>query len=265
MHNSTYDFDRFTSLVQQQEVQRFQIQDALQPLEDNLLQRANIAGAELILDIGCGVSPTTRRMAIAHPSSQIIGIDRSHELIDRARELAHELPNLNFQIGTVDRLDLPDNYIDLVFARLLFQHLEQPIAALQEIYRVLKPGGRICIVDTDDTWFTVHPEPPSFQQLRQVMATWQQSQCGDGCVGRKLGDYLQQAKFRDINVSVETVSSDEYGLENMLNWLSFGNSYLNINSEIATISAIARQDTFRLLNLPYAWAGWGLFMAIAIK
>jgi hypothetical protein len=51
----------------------------------------------------------------------------------------------------------------------------------------------------------------------------------------------------------------------MLNWLSFGNPYINISPDIAAISATARQDTLDLLNLPYAWAGWGLFMAIASK
>jgi ubiquinone/menaquinone biosynthesis C-methylase UbiE len=265
MNNSTYDFDRFTSLAQQQEVQRFQIQDALRSLEDKLLQRANITTADLILDIGCGVSQTTRAMAIAHPHSQIIGIDRSIELLDRARVFAKSLPNLNFKIGTVDRLDLPDDSVDIVFARLLFQHLKHPVVALAEIHRVLKPGGRICILDTDDGWFTLHPEPPSFHQLRQVMATWQRSQGGDPDVGRKLGCYLQQGKFNNINVSVETINSDEYGLETILNWLSFGNPYISMSPEIAAISMTARQDAFNLLNLSYAWAGLGLFMAIAIK
>jgi ubiquinone/menaquinone biosynthesis C-methylase UbiE len=265
MNNCTYDFDRFTLLAQQQEVQRFQIQDALQPLEDKLLQRANIARADLILDIGCGVSPSTRAMAITYPHSQIIGIDRSHKIIDRARKLAGDLSNLNFQIATVDRLNLADNCVDLVFARLLFQHLDRPLTALAEIYRVLKPGGTICILDTDDGWFTLYPEPTSFDRLRRTMATWQQSQGGDSSVGRKLGGYLQQAKFIDIHVSVETVSSDEYGLETMLNWLSFGNPYINISPEIADIFATARTDSFELLNLPYAWAAWGLFMAIANK
>jgi hypothetical protein len=51
----------------------------------------------------------------------------------------------------------------------------------------------------------------------------------------------------------------------MLNWLSFGSPYLNLSPEIAAISEIAREDTFNLLNLPYAWAGLGLFMAIGSK
>jgi ubiquinone/menaquinone biosynthesis C-methylase UbiE len=265
MNDSTYDFDRFTLSSQQQEVARFQIQDILYSLEKKLFQRANIATAKLILDIGCGVSPTTRAIAITHPHSQVIGIDRSSNLIKRSQLLASSMPNLSFQVGIVDRLDLPDNFADIIFTRLLFQHLEYPLTALKEIYRVLKPGGRICILDTDDDWFTLYPEPAAFHQLRQVMATWQRSQGGDANIGRKLGYYLQQTKFMSINVWIETVSSDEYGLEPMLNWLSFGSPYISISPEIAAISDRAREDTFNLLHLPYAWAGWGLFMAIAIK
>ena len=265
MNNSTYNVDRFTPAAQQQEELRFQAQEQLQPIEEKLWQQANIATADKILDVGCGTGRTTKAMAMKYPHSQIIGIDRSIETIDRSRCLNDNLPNIQFQVGKIERLDLPDNYCDLVFARLLFQHLEQPLTALQEIYRVLKPGGRICILDTDDRWFSLYPEPASFTKLCQVMAAWQRSQGGDSCVGRKLGYYLGQAKFTNINVTVETVSSDVYGLETILNWLSFGSPYINISPEIAEISATARHDTFNLLNTPYAWAGLGLFMAVGYK
>jgi ubiquinone/menaquinone biosynthesis C-methylase UbiE len=265
VNNFTYDFDRFTPSTQREEERRFQLQEVLQPLEAKLLQRANIEAADTILDIGCGIGRTSLAMAMSNPHAKTIGIDSSAEIINRARSLNSSATNVYFQVGNVEALDLPDNYSDLVFTRLLFQHLSRPLTALQEIYRVLKPGGRICILDTDDRWFSLYPEPASFSQLSQTMATWQQSQGGDSCVGRKLGYYLQQAKFTNINVTVETISSDVYGLETMLNWLSFGSPYLNLSPEIAAISETARQDTFNLFNLPYAWAGLGLFMVIGSK
>ncbi|NJR31617.1 MAG: methyltransferase domain-containing protein [Chamaesiphon sp. CSU_1_12] len=244
MNDSTYDFDTFTYSSQRSEERRFQRQEIMQPIEEKLWKQANIAAANPILDIGCGIGRTTRAMAIDNPHSHIIGIDSSAKIVNLAQNSGHNLPNLDFKIGNIERLNLPDNYSDLVFIRLLIQHLDRPLTALSEIYRVLKPGGRICILDSDDAWFSLYPEPPSFSQFRQTMADWQQSQGGDPYVGRKLGYYLQQAGFTSININVETISSDRYGLETMLSWLSFGSPYISISPEIAAISTQARQDVF---------------------
>jgi trans-aconitate methyltransferase len=87
VNNSTYNVDRFTPAAQQQEERRFQAQEQLQPIEEKLWQQANIATADKILDVGCGTGRTTKVMAMNYHHSQIIGIDRSAETIERARTI----------------------------------------------------------------------------------------------------------------------------------------------------------------------------------
>jgi ubiquinone/menaquinone biosynthesis C-methylase UbiE len=261
----SYQVETFTAADQQREADRFLGQNALHEIECKLWQSAHLTAGDTVIDIGCGIGRTARNMALMLPQIQVIGIDPSNAMIDRARTISLKQTNLHFQVGAIEQLEFPDCSIDLVFARAVFQHLPQPALALAEIRRVLKPGGTICIMDIDDSWFTLYPEPAAFGQLRQAMNQWQQSQGGDPLVGRKLGTYLQQAGLTDIDVTVEAVSSDVYGLENMLNWLSFGQPYWHLSPEIAAVSKIARQEAFNLLQLPYAWVGMGLFLAKGIK
>jgi ubiquinone/menaquinone biosynthesis C-methylase UbiE len=265
MNKSTYEFDNFTPSARQQEQRRLESQEPLQIVEQKILYQAGIANAETILDVGCGTGRMTREIAAKYPHSQVIGIDRSAEIIAKARDASNCFPNPNFRVGDVELLELPDRSIDFVSARLLFQHLPQPLTALTEIYRVLKPGGKVCILDIDESWFSLHPEPDSFRELRRAISIWQKSQGGDPCVGKKLGAYLQKSQFANIHVMVENIISDDYGLEEMLSWFSFGNPYVSFSKEIEAISGVARKDTFDLLKLPYAWSGFGLFIAIGCK
>jgi ubiquinone/menaquinone biosynthesis C-methylase UbiE len=263
--NNSYDVDQFTVRGQQQEVKRLLGQTALQHIESRLWQETDLGIGTRAIDVGCGVGRTAQLMAQMLPQTQVIGLDSSIKMIDQARSTDVQQVNLSFQVGLVEQMPFPDQSIDFVFARALFQHLNTPQLALQEIRRVLKPGGKICILDVDDDWFTLYPEPAAFSLLRQTMTDWQKTQCGDPQVGRKLGSYLQQVGFKHIQITVETVSSDVYGLENMLNWLSFGQPYQHLSPEILAVSATARSEAFALLQLPYAWAGLGLFLAQANK
>jgi ubiquinone/menaquinone biosynthesis C-methylase UbiE len=265
MNKSTYEFDNFPPSARQQEQRRLESQEPLQIVEQKILYQAGIANAETILDVGCGTGRMAREIAVQYTRSQVIGIDRSAEIIAKARDSSNCLPNLSFRVGDVELLEFPDRSIDFVSARLLFQHLPQPLTALTEIYRILKPGGKVCILDIDESWFSLHPEPDSFRELRRTISIWQKSQGGDPCVGKKLGAYLQESQFANIHVSVEPITSDDYGLEKMSCWLSFGNPYVSLNKEVEAISKIAKKDTFDLLKLRYAWAGFGLFVAIGCK
>jgi ubiquinone/menaquinone biosynthesis C-methylase UbiE len=259
---ASYCSDLFTPANQQQEADRLQGQTALESIDRQLWQNADLSAGSRVLDLGCGWGRLADRVAQEFPQVQVLGMDPSATAIARAQSMAKEVANLEFKQGTLADLH-EESKFDLIMMRAVLQHLPQPITILKVVRECLRPGGQVSLLDRDAHWFTLYPEPPALDPLQQAIAQWQQAQGGDPQVGRKLGSYLQQADFERIRVTVETATSDVYGLETLLSWLSFGQPYGQFSPEIASLSATARQQAWDLVSLPYAWAGLGLFIATA--
>lgn len=99
-----------------------------------------------ILDVGCGTGAIS--LLCADMGHQVTGIDLSEKMLDKAREKmdARGL-SVNFMIRDAEKTDFPDNYFDLVINRHLLWTLPNPRIALHEWQRVLKPEGRLVVID----------------------------------------------------------------------------------------------------------------------
>ena len=101
-----------------------------------------------IVDLGCGEGITLGKIAAAYPDSEVFGIDTLDENIDICKK-----HNLSVQKGEVNRIVLPDNHLDAVVFMEVIEHLEEPKLIVNEIYRVLKPGGKLIVVYPNDAVF----------------------------------------------------------------------------------------------------------------
>ena len=105
---------------------------------------------EAVLDIGCGAGVDTIIAAhMAGPSGSVGGIDLVPEMLNRAREnarLARAL-NVEFKEGSAEELPYPDASFDVVISNGVFNLVVDKGKALEEVRRVLKPGGRLMIAD----------------------------------------------------------------------------------------------------------------------
>ena len=108
-----------------------------------------VAG-DRIVDVGCGEGITLEKLVALHPARQIIGIDAEPENIEICRR--HGLP---VEYGTVFNLPFEDNVIDCVLFFEVIEHLNAPEKALTEIYRVLKPSGRLILIFPNDRMFVI--------------------------------------------------------------------------------------------------------------
>ncbi|BCY14029.1 methyltransferase domain-containing protein [Actinoplanes sp. L3-i22] len=105
-------------------------------------------GARL-LDAGSGNGDVARELAAeVGPRGEVIALDQSAALT-AAAIAQHDDSNVDYVTGDVTALDLPDDSVDGVWCERVLQHVEDPDRAIAELRRVTRPGGRICLVDTD--------------------------------------------------------------------------------------------------------------------
>ncbi len=172
-----------------------------------------------LLELGSGPGFITERLLAMFPTSPITCLEIDPELIRQAkRYLADKDVNrVQFVEGSVMDIQLADNRFDFAYARLLFQHLPNPIGAAKEIGRVLKPGGKLVIYDVDDEIFGLAVPPvPEFPSVLAKMGQAQAAQGGNRRVGRSLWHILKSAGYSTLDLEVIATHSDNVGIEPFL-------------------------------------------------
>jgi len=159
-----------------------------------------ITAGDHVLDVGCGSGAVTRDIARRIGSrGRAVGLDPSSELLAIARELAREAgvaDCLEFCEGDVLRLPFPDRSFDVVLCVTVLSHVPHGEAAIPELARVLRPGGRLGIfdLDTDMTTFT-HPDR---DLTRRIVAAASDATAVDGWLVRRLPSLFERAGLADV-------------------------------------------------------------------
>ena len=125
-----------------------------------VIKRLALHGDEQVLDLGCGTGTLTRDIANALADktfSRCTGLDAAEKMIYIAKRKAVKIPNIHFDAALAENLPYPDRIFDAAVSTFFFHHIhfELKTNVLAEVARVLKPGGRLLIVDVDvpTTWF----------------------------------------------------------------------------------------------------------------
>lgn len=99
------------------------------------------------LDVACGTGKIIHILSPKFPESKFLGLDFSEAMLREAIKNQPRTNNVQFQIGSVTKLPAEDNAYDLVICTEAFHHFMFPDETLEEIYRVLKPGGMFLLID----------------------------------------------------------------------------------------------------------------------
>jgi len=163
-----------------------------------LLDQAPVEAGHRVLDVGCGTGTLAIGIKTRQPGSMVSGLDGDPAIIRLAKiKAASAGLELRFDEGLSYDLPYPEDQFDVIFSTLFFHHLtrDNKLRTLAEVFRVLKPGGKLHICD----WGR-----PSNPFLRMMFLT---VQCLDGfdvtedhAKGRLAG-FIQSAGFSDVTVN----------------------------------------------------------------
>ncbi len=111
------------------------------------LKIANLTGTESIVDTCCGSGELLQLIALQQHKGTMIGLDISEAMLNVAHYRLKTYPNIVLKGGDVREMQLPSGYFHLAFNTNAFHYLDDPDTIIQEIYRILRPHGRLILVD----------------------------------------------------------------------------------------------------------------------
>ncbi|ACB53110.1 unknown [Crocosphaera subtropica ATCC 51142] len=212
----SYDIQKH-NITPEAELQRLQTQaTVIWKKEARTLQWFGIKDGMSVVELGSGPGFTTEQLCSLLPNSEITSVELDPFMVQQAQNYLKDKggDRVNFVEGSITDTGLPDNSFDFAFARLIFQHIPEPVAAAQEIRRILKPGGKLVIVDTDaDIFGLFDPPTPSFTKAIDKFSQASQALGGNFRIGRYLWRILQEAGFEHLDLEAVVAHSDELGIE----------------------------------------------------
>jgi ubiquinone/menaquinone biosynthesis C-methylase UbiE len=234
-------------------------------LELGHIRKLGIDPGATLIDVGCGPGLLSAPLSAMVPQGRLVGVDADPKLLDlaRARAAAQGRENTRFVEAWADRMPLDNDLGDLAYARFLFQHLPHPVAVAREMARVTKPGGRVVIVDTDDSAIMVEPPVPGLEDIVRGSQIGQARMGGDRMVGRKLRRILHDAGLVDIQVQVVPFTSDMVGMKTFAD-ICLGFKAMIVPPEVmppADVQATLAR-VYALADDPGAWAQTLAYMAV---
>ncbi|MHB8620431.1 MAG: methyltransferase domain-containing protein [Chloroflexota bacterium] len=152
------------------------------------------------------------------PGSSVTAVELDQAMIDVA---AGRLARMGGAVGrfaiarqSIMNTDLPDEAFDFALARYVFQHLAAPDMAVEEILRLLKPGGRLAIIDVDDRiGGMMDPPIDGLAAVVEGVRRAQAVRAGNRDLGRALWRMLEGNGFEELALDVVAAHSDELGLD----------------------------------------------------
>jgi ubiquinone/menaquinone biosynthesis C-methylase UbiE len=225
--------------IEEERVERYEKMFVWRPEQDALIAPAGIAPGQHVLDFGCG--PGFMAMALAEKvghSGHVCGVDINARFVAdaNARAAERKLDWLSFHHLDGATLPFGNETFDRALTKNVLEYVPDVAATLTELHRVLKPGGRVHIMDSD--WGFVIVEPWGKATVDKFFAAAAPA-FREPYVGRKLPGALVRAGFSDVEVRLLPIVDREGGLRPVLK---------NMQSYIGTFKTLPDAEVDALMQ-----------------
>jgi arsenite methyltransferase len=188
--------------------------EALYLTPDVVAQRCQVLKAlelrqgERVLDIGSGPGLLAYDIAASvGPAGRVCGIDISEDMLTMSRRRCTDQPWIEFQRADATKLPYPHDSFDAAVSAQVYEYVADVPIALAELHRVVRPGGRVVVVDTDYGSLVIHTENEARMEL--VLSAWNEHFV-HGRLPRILSRQLRDAGFAIRHRDVIPMFNPEY-------------------------------------------------------
>ena len=157
-----------------------------------------------VVDVGCGPGTITAGLARIVAPGATLGVDRDAGVVAEAASAHSERQNLRFAVGDAYALPVDDGAADVVLFHQVLQHLADPVAALAEAGRALRPGGLVAARDADYGAFLWAPGDGRLDAWRDLYRAVARANGAQADAGRHLATWVAEAGFVDPRVTAST-------------------------------------------------------------
>ena len=159
-----------------------------------------------LLDVGCGPGTLTADLAARVAPGEVLAIDISAEVIAEAEGHARKMgaTNLTFAVGDFRSAGLAAGSFDVIHAHQVLQHLRDPVGALTEMRRLVRPGGVAAARDGDYSAMVWSPPAAGLDRWREIYLAVTRRNGAEADAGRRLLGWAREAGFQEIEYSTST-------------------------------------------------------------
>lgn len=185
-----------------------------------VLQALNLQPSERVLDVGSGPGFLASAMGDAvGTSGWICGVDLSEPLLAMSKVHCAHQSWVEFRYGDATGLPFPDNHFDVAASTQVYEYVADVETALTELYRVLRPGGRAVILDTD--WDSIVWHTTNRERMERILAAWDEHLV-DPCLPRTLAQKLRQVGFLIEDRQIIPLFNPEF------DWNTYSNGMIDL-------------------------------------
>lgn len=164
---------------------------------DFVIHQLDLQPDEYVLSVGCGPGFETAELAeYIGVNGTITGVDVNDEVLDAAKERCSDVQQVSFRHGDINDLPVSDDSYDVVVAKQVLSAVSDIEGALNELYRVVRPGGRVAVTAGGGRTHVMHTPTDRMHRADEIY----RSERGDRRLGTRLRRLLPNAGFTDIEV-----------------------------------------------------------------
>lgn len=188
--------------------------EAMYLTPDVVAQRARVLDllaprpGERILDVGVGPGLLAEDLArLVGETGRVTGLDMAEPMVKMARTRLAAMPQADCVVGNATALDFPDATFDAAVSTQVYEYVADMPKAMAELHRVLKPGGRVLILDTD--WRSTVWHSSDERRMARILECWD-GHLADPHLPAKLGPLFARAGFQVRRVEVVAMLAPQW-------------------------------------------------------